>query len=311
MARRKSAADSTTEQSATAVLDPGEETPGAEAMPSFPDSKGDPGAAGDETTHAEDVVYEPTKSEERVLGTEETKPKVDDATKARNLGTALQHERDRGRKLREELTAERAAHERTETDAKRLRDEQTTKDNRKKIEDATDLNEALPAIKSEIINEMEPGIIAARKGVIRLSQKLARLEHTDYDDKINQAGVADMIAIDPVTKQPKDPAAWRKLILMSEDPGEDAYSLAVSILEERGDLDTTTTQADPARATTPRPVIEVKTTADRFGGVRRLSASAGREPRRLTDTAIEEMPDEEYARLPRHVKDAYLAGGTV
>ena len=41
-----------------------------------------------------------------------------------------------------------------------------------------------------------------------------------------------------------------------------------------------------------RPVIEVKTTADRFGGVRRLSAAAGHEPRRVTDSDIEKEVDE-------------------
>jgi hypothetical protein len=311
MKRRKSAsADSPTEASAAAVLEPGEETPEADETPTFPDHKGDPGLAGEDVAPAEEVVYQ-AKPEEKVLGAEEPKPKVDDATRAANLGTALKHEREHGKRLRDELAQERAAHEHAEAEAKRLRDEATRAENRKTLEEAQDLTSALPAIKSEIISEMEPGIISARKGVIRISQKLARFEHDDYDEMLNKSGVADAIAIDPATGKPRDPVMWRKLILMSEDPGEDAYALAVSIREERGELEPTTPRSDGAREETPRPVIEVRTTADRFGGVRRLSHATGREPRVLTDTDIEKMPDEEYARLPKSVRDAYLAGGRV
>jgi hypothetical protein len=308
MARRKGgAADSPTEQSATAVLGDEVEEQGVEETPIFPDSKADP-EPEQPAEEMPEVVYVP---KEAVLPADESKPKVDDATKAKNLGTALQHEREHGKRLRDELRSEREKSERAEAEATRLRHEQTRSDNRKKLEDAQDLTEALPAIKNEIAAELEPGIIAARRGVIRMSQKFARKEYVDYDDVLTQSGVADGIAIDPSTGKPKDPVMWKKIILMSEDPGEDAYSLGLSILDERGVSVTPTHQSDVAASTSVRPVIEMRPTADRFGGVRRLAPSAGREPRRLSDSDIEKMSESEYGALPKHVREAYLAGGRV
>lgn len=310
MARHKgSPADPPTEESATAVLGDEIERAGDEPELTFPDSKADPEPESP-AEKTQDVVYEPAP-DEKVLATEEKRPKVDPAVQVKNLGVALKHERDRGKRLSEELAGERAAHAVAETEAKRLRDEQSRADNRKKLEDAQDLTEALPAIKDEITAELEPGIIAARRGVIRLSQKMAQKEYPDYDDVITKSGVADMIALDPNTGKPKDPAAWRKLILLSEDPGEDAYALGLSILEGRGERSTPETISDGAREAPPRPVIEVRPTADRFSGVRRLAASAGREPRRVTDADIGKMSEDEYAALPKHVREAYLAGGRV
>ena len=145
MARRKGGAgDSPTERSAVAVLGDEIERAGDEPEPTFPDSKADP----EPETPAEEtqsVVYEPPP-EEKTLEPEDKRPKADPAVQAKNLGVALRHERDRGKKLSEELAGERAAHAASEAEAKRLRDEQTRTDNRRKLEDAQDLTEALPAI---------------------------------------------------------------------------------------------------------------------------------------------------------------------
>jgi hypothetical protein len=314
MARRKGGTvDAPAERSASAVLGDEIERAGDEPEPVFPDSKADPEP---ETPDGEtpDVVYDPPPEEpalEPEKPAEERRPRVDPAIQAKNLGTALKHERDRGKKLSEELAGERAAHAASEAEAKRLRDEKARTDNRQKLEDAQDLTEALPAIKDEITAELEPGIIAARRGVIRLSQKMARRDYEDYDDVITKSGVSDMIALDPNTGKPKDPAAWRKLILLSEDPGEDAYALGLSILEGRGESPTPKTPSGGAREPALRPVIEVRPTADRFGGVRRLAASSGREQRHVTDADIEKMSEAEYGALPKHVREAYLAGGRV
>ena len=53
----------------------------------------------------------------------------------------------------------------------------------------------------------------------------------------------------------------------------------------------------------------LRTEAERPRGIGGLPASTGREPRKITFEDIAKMSDEEYARLPGHIKEAYLAGG--
>ena len=59
-----------------------------------------------------------------------------------------------------------------------------------------------------------------------------------------------------------------------------------------------------------REVLEtLSQNADRPRGIGSLPAVEGKVVRRLTSEAISQMSDAEYARLPAHIRDAYLAGG--
>lgn len=269
-------------------------------------------AAADPVTPSDGALAAPVPSPLR--------GRVSDAEKAQNLQRALAESRTRGRHLRDEL-AETAARLRVAEQARvSASREQDTARQYEALDAATHLKDAIPIIRDIVFSELEPHIIKARRAGINASEKVARRDHADYDEVLAQSGVLAGITVSPTTGKPGDPAMWQRLVLDSEDPAEDAYALGRELLG----LNETESMppprpADPGvevlseptgdRASGRREVLDlVRTNAERPQGVRRVPTSPGQEVRRLTRQSIDTMPDAEYARLPEHIKQAYLQG---
>lgn len=331
MARRRS----TTEEKppvAGAVAEEKVERAPEDELPTFVDSAAKVESAG------QDVVYEfepdtPTTgpkepSEDKKPEGDGTPAKVTDADKAKNLQYALREERDKRREERHKHRSVLAELEETRTRL-RLVDEQRQREQSNeakaaraaKLDEAVDIKEALPHITEAVRADLDPFIASARRAGIKASERVSRLIHTDYDEVLQKSGVQAAITIDPATGKAPDPVMWNMLIIRSDDPAEDAYSLALDLLEKQG-----IARPDPAPPQATETVVleekagdrtdgrrEVLDTlsqnADRPRGIGSLPAAEGKVVRRLTSEAISQMSDAEYARLPAHIREAYLAGG--
>jgi hypothetical protein len=238
-----------------------------------------------------------------------------------NLKGALRQQRQRGRTLLTELDAERARaanQDREKAEAKRVADADKQLEG---LDDEESLRSAAPKL-GEFLNQrfIDPTFVKLRQGQLRLSERLARRDYADYDKVLQESGVEDAISVDADGK-PGDPAMWKKIIRDSEDPAEDAYQLGLAILKQKNggtekgsgaaddDIDDLNDNSGD-RAAGRREVTErVTKAASKFVGVRHLPAAPGRETKRLVTRAdIDKMSDEEYARLPEHVRKAHLQG---
>lgn len=300
-----------------------ERTPEDE-LPTFVDSAVKVDAAG------KDVVYEfepdtpagPKEPAAKKAEGDGTPAKVvTDAEKVENLQKALRESRGMRRSVLAELEETRAKL-RLVDDQQQARDSEAKKAARDaKLDEVVDIKEALPHITEAVRADLDPYIASARRAGIKASERVSRLIHQDYDEVLKQSGVQAAITIDPATGKAPDPVMWTMLILRSDDPAEDAYNLGLDLLEKQGSarpasdvpedtgkvvLDMTAGDRSQGR----REVLDtLATNADRPRGIGSLPAAEGRVIRKLTSEAISQMPDAEYARLPKHIREAYLAGG--
>lgn len=233
---------------------------------------------------------------------------------------ALRSERVRRRSLLTELDETR----RLLHDAEARLEAQEAADQRKsrldKLDEAADLKEALPLVTEEVSAAMAPVVERTRARFVLMSQKLAMKEHDDFEQVLEEAGVAEAIELVPTVvdgkkvMRPRDPVMWKKLFEDSDDPGEDAYALAAEILVARGtrvaEPDDKTEVLDEKsgdRAAGRREVLDtVRHNAERPLSIRHVPVSDARERRAYTKADIDKMTDAEYARLPRHIKDQLL-----
>lgn len=242
------------------------------------------------------------------------------AEENRNLRGALRQQRERGRSLLSKLEAEKAraaTSERQTAEAKRRAEAEKDLEG---LDDKESLKEAAPQLGDYLTKRhIDPVFSKLRMGQLRLSQKMARKEYKDYDKVLEDSGIAEAIEIGEDGKA-KDPVMWRELIVESEDPAEDAYQLGLAILKERNggtareeraadeEIDDLNERSG-GRAEGRREVIErVTRAASRPIGIGGLPTAPAREKRQITRKDIDNMSDEEYDRLPQHVKTAYLQG---
>lgn len=248
------------------------------------------------------------------------KPVRDLEAENTNLKRALQADRMRRRRLMAELDAERRAREDAD---RRNADLAAAKDadaKLTKLEDVGDLREAVPIIREHLEETViRPNMAKIRVQQLRLSQKMARREHTDYDVVLKDSGIEDAIAVD-ASGRPRDPVLWRKIILDSEDPAEDAYQIGLAELERQGKRRPAEQESDEEvdvldesvgdRAAGRREVIEhLEQIGRRPVGIRTLPGQRGRDSKpTLSRKVIDAMSDQDYQRLPQHVREAYLMG---
>lgn len=300
-------------------------------VPEFPDSP----ARVTPKAQVEEVVYEfepdpdPDKgpkepaAETPAAGDGTSTKVITDAEKVTNLQKAIKQERGKRRSVLAELEQTKERLRLSDAQSKVVQSEAAKAEREAKLDEAVDIKQALPHITEAVRADLDPYIASARRAGLKASERVSRLIHEDYDKVLNESGVSAAVTINPATGKPPDPVMWRMLVLESDDPAEDAYQLAQDILEQRAaedpsgvkkvgdtkvDVVLDTTGGD--RADGRREVLEtISTNADRPRGIGSLPAAEGRVVRKLTPEAISKMPDEEYARLPQHIRDAYLAGG--
>lgn len=246
---------------------------------------------------------------------------VTDADKVKNLQHAIREERGKRRSVLAELEETRARLRLVDDDRQRQQSEEAKAARAAKLDEAVDIKDALPHITEAVRADLDPFIASARRAGIKASERVTRLIHKDYDEVLQKSGVQAAITIDPATGKAPDPVMWNMLVLRSDDPAEDAYNLALDLLEKQG-----TARPDPEpkkaeetvvldekagdRTDGRREVLEtLSQNADRPRGIGSLPAAEGKVVRRLTSEAISQMSDAEYARLPAHIREAYLAGG--
>ncbi|HAM57301.1 MAG TPA: hypothetical protein DCQ64_18590 [Candidatus Rokubacteria bacterium] len=253
------------------------------------------------------------------------KPAKDLEAENANLKRALKEQRRSDRIRRDrlvtELESERNARNAADRRAAEAAELKKADAKLASLEEVEDLRHAVPIIRDHIDETLiQPSIANIRTQQLRMSQKMARRDHDDYDAVLKESGVEDAIALDASGK-PKDPVLWRKIILNSDDPAEDAYQLGLAELERQGKRppaaepdpdDDTDILDEPAgdRAAGRRDVVErLEQIGRRPMGIRTLTGQRGSESTtRLTRKRIDAMSEEEYAKLPASVREQYLMG---
>jgi TolA-binding protein len=233
-----------------------------------------------------------------------------------NLRGALKETRGQRRSLLAEvelLRQQRAQQERTAAEQQRKRQSDVDLG---KLEDASDLREAAPIIIKAAREQILPDLDLAQRRIIKQSQRIAELAHEDYHEVLTESGLVDLIRVD-ANGTPKDPDLWRKIYVEEEDPGEAAYQLALELRARKdgrdvtaGDPDLIESNETPGdRATGRREVVDqLRRTAERPSGIRNISPTAPPPSRRFTRRQIDQMTDEQRARLPDDVIEEWLAG---
>lgn len=280
---------------------------------------------------SQDVVYEfepdpvtdPQEPAEKTIAPGDGTPAkgITDAEKVENLQKALRESRGMRRSVLAELEDAKTKLRLAEQDRVSKQSDEQREARNAKLDEVADIKEALPHITEAVRADLDPFIASARRAGINASERVSRLIHPDYDEVLVKSGVQAAITIDPATGKSPDPVMWNMLILKSDDPAEDAYQLGLDLLDKQGTArPAPKVPADPGavvldtkagdRSDGRREVLEtIATNADRPRGIGSLPAAEGRVVHRLTSKSISEMPDEQYARLPTHIKEAYLAGG--
>ncbi len=237
-----------------------------------------------------------------------------------NLKRALRESRTRGRQLMADLALARQAHSTEETRRKEQEEAGKRAKRLESLKDVDDLSEAATIIRDEVVEgHVRPQFITLRRSLVRLSQKEARGSYEDYDERLEKSGLVEAITVDPVTGQAKDPVLWKKIMLDSEDPGEDAYLVATELLREQGklkpeeetdeDLETLDGKGGDRAAGRREVVDALNRNVNRPRGIGSLPGS-GEEPatKRLTRKQIDAMTDAERARLPKAIIEEWLMG---
>jgi hypothetical protein len=232
----------------------------------------------------------------------------DDDPEKRNLKAALKETRGKTRSIKAELETTRAQLAEEERKRKALESDAASKARMDKLDEAGDIKEALPHIVEEVFGKVEPFVVNQRKSIIEISQNYMRDRHTDYDDLLEKSGVAAGITLD-TNGRPSDPVMWRRIMLDSTDPGRDAYQLSRELLGLEDDPAVKPNDKGGAPKEARREdQAPLRTESERPRGIGGLPASTGRELRRLSYEDIDKMNEVEYDKLPKHVKEEYLAG---
>ena len=288
--------------------------------PVFPDSRG--------AEPAEEVrlVEEEPEKAPKSPGTRADKARGDgeavtgkepDAEKE-NLRKALRQERGKRRTLLDDIRYEKEQRQRAEERAKATEEQAARAKKLEALDEAEDLKSAAPILSAMTKDSIMPEINGLHRKVIRQSQELARLRHQEeYDRRLEESGLVDFIRVDPQTGKPKDLDMWKAIYVDADDPGEAAYEIATSLLEEAGKLEREEQEEGVEvlneragdRATGRREVIDrLNKTAERPKGIRDLPSAGAPISRKLTRRQMDLMTDEQRAKLPPDVIEEWLAG---
>lgn len=266
----------------------------------------------------EEPEKRPGTRTEKVRGDGEAGKGNEPDAEKENLRKALHQERGKRRTLLDTIRYEKEQRQKAEDRAK-IAEEQTVQAKKlEALDDAADLRAAAPILSEAARDRIMPEIDGLHRKVIRQSQELARLRYKDeYDRRIEESGLVDLIRVDPQTGKPKDLDMWKAIYVDADDPGDAAYDIATGLLEEQGKL-----EREPAeegmdvlservgdRATGRREVIDqLNRNAERPKGIRDLPSAGAPASRKLTRRQLDLMSDEQRAKLPADVIEEWLAG---
>ena len=149
-----------------------------------------------------------------------------------NLKRALSEARARGRRLRDQMDADRARRDEETRRASAARSGKPSEDAVRKLAEAERLSEAAPTLLELARQQSQGDFLRIRKSIAAISQNNARARYADYDRVLDESGVRQSLSLGR-DGRPVDPDTFERILLEADDPGEDAYALALSILEER------------------------------------------------------------------------------
>lgn len=230
-----------------------------------------------------------------------------------NLRKALHDARTRGRRLRDQVEQERARRDEEARRATAERNGSMRDEDKERLTNAETVADAAPVLLDMADRRAQGQFLDVKRGLAILSQEIARSRHSDYDDVLEESGLKESLALD-ANGRPRDPDVWERIYLRSDNPGEDAYAIALSMVEEkegreprRGDGYEELPPATGSRAEGRMDVMRtLETTTARPRGIRDLPPAGGQQRRRLTLNDIDKMSREERAKLPEHVLAAWL-----
>ena len=235
------------------------------------------------------------------------------STENSNLRKALHDARTRGRRLRDQVAQERARRDEESRRATAERTGSMRDEDKERLTNAESLADAAPVLLDMADRRAQATFLDVKRSLAVLSQELARSRHADYDDVLDDSGLKELLTLD-ANGRPRDPDVWERVYLRSDNPGEDAYAIALSMMEERegreprrGDGYEELPPATGSRAEGRRDVMRsLETTTTRPRGIRDLPAASGQQRRRLTLTDIDKMPRHEREKLAPEVLAQWL-----
>jgi hypothetical protein len=186
-------------------------------------------------------------------------------------------------------------------------------EDKERLTNAETMADAAPVLLDMAGRQAQGQFLDVKRSVAILSQELARTRHADYDDVLEDSGLTALLALD-ANGRPRDPDVWERIYMRSDNPGEDAYAIALDMVAEKDGRDTRRGDgyeelppATGSRADGRRDVMRsLETTTTRPRGIRDLPPAGGQQRRRLTLTDIDKMPRSERDRLPPEVLAQWL-----